>query len=181
MTGREHPPRIPPGRLAELGPINWAVCRLISRLAGTRDAHLFSTLGRQRGLFRGWLVFAAGLMPGGTLSRHETELAILRVAHLRACEYELHHHLRLGRRAGIDDTIAARIFTGPEAGGWTARHRALLAGVDGLVHTKDLDDARWHALREHYDDRQLIELCLLVEHYEMLATTIAALRIARDT
>jgi len=173
-------PRIAPGRLADVGPLNWLACRVLSRAAGVPDAHLFSTLARQRGLFRGWLVFASRLMPGGTLSRHETELVILRVAHLRGCTYERAHHLRLGRRVGIDDIVAARIEAGPEAAGWSPRHRALLDAVDGLVRDRTLDDRRWTELRAHLDERQLIELCLLVGHYEMLATTIAALRIAPD-
>jgi AhpD family alkylhydroperoxidase len=173
-------PRITPGGLRELGPINWMVCRLISKVAGVPDAHLFSTLARQRGLFRGWLVFASRLMPRGSLSRHETELAILRVASVRDCAYELEHHVRLGRRAGIDDAILDRVRIGPDADGWTPRHRALLTAVDALLYGKAFDDGCWAALRDHFEERQIIELCLLVGHYEMLATTIAALRIQPD-
>jgi AhpD family alkylhydroperoxidase len=173
-------PRIDPGGLRELGLVNWLLCRIISRAAGVRDAHLFSTLGRQRGLFRAWLRFAGRMMPGGTLSRHETELAILRVAHLRGCAYELDHHLRIGRRVGVGPEIAERIFAGPATAGWSDRHRALLAAVDALVATKDLGDGEWAALSAHYTEPQRIELCMLVGHYELLATTIAALRIARD-
>lgn len=173
-------PRIAPGGLKELGLVNWALCRLISRAAGTRDAHLFSTLGRQRGLFRAWLRFAARLMPGGTLSRHETELVILRVAYLRGCSYEIDHHLRIGRRVGVDLELAAQVFTGPAAAGWSDRHRALLAAVDDLVARKDIGDAEWAALSSHYTEPQRIELCVLVGHYELLATTITALRIDRD-
>jgi AhpD family alkylhydroperoxidase len=173
-------PRILPGGLKELGLVNWLLCRAISRVAGTPDAHLFSTLGRQRGLFRAWLRFAARMMPGGTLSRHESELVILRVAHLRGCTYELDHHLRLGRRVGIDAELAERIFAGPATPGWSDRHRALLAAADALVATRDLGDAEWAALSIHYTEPQRIELCMLVGHYELLATTITALRIARD-
>ena len=174
-------PRIHPGGLKELGLVNWLFCRVISRAAGVRDAHLFSTLGRQRGLFRAWLRFAARLMPGGTLSRHETELVILRVAHLRECAYELDHHLRLGRRVGIGPELAARIFAGPAAPSWSDRHRALLAAVDALLATKNIGDPEWAALSTHYTEPQRIELCMLVGHYDLLATTIATLRIARDS
>lgn len=173
-------PRIAPGGLHELGPVNWVLCRLLARGAGVRDAHLFSTLARQRGLFRGWLHFAGRLMPGGVLSRHETELVILRVAHLRGCDYELDHHERIGRRCGVGPEVLQRIFAGPAEPGWSDAHRALLAAVDALVATRDLGDAEWAALSEHYSEPQRIELCMLVGHYELLATTIAALRIARD-
>lgn len=53
----------------------------------------------------------------------------------------------------------------------------LLAATDLLHHERDLSDEAWTALSRHIDDREAIELCLLVGHYEMLATAIAALRI----
>ncbi|MFQ6326571.1 MULTISPECIES: carboxymuconolactone decarboxylase family protein [unclassified Nocardia] len=173
-------PRVSPGRLRELGPINWVVWQALSRAAGTDDAHLFSTLGRTKGLFRGWLHYSGKLMPGGKLPRHESELVILRVAHLRACEYEMDHHIRLGKRAGVTFEILDRLRTGPSAPEWSDKHRALLCAVDQLVESRDIDDAAWSTLAEHYDERRLIEIVLLVNQYEGLAATITALRIQRD-
>ncbi|MBF6172993.1 carboxymuconolactone decarboxylase family protein [Nocardia blacklockiae] len=173
-------PRIEPGRLRELGPVNWVIWQVISRAAGTVDAHLFSTLGRTGGLFRGWLHYSGRLMPGGRLPRYETELVILRVAHLRQCEYETDHHIRLGRRAGVTAEILDRLRTGPEASGWSPKERALLSAVDQLVHTRDLDELAWTDLAAHYDERRLIEIVLLVNQYEGLASTITALRIETD-
>ncbi len=173
-------PRIAPGRLQELGPINWVAWQVLSRAAGTPDAHLFSTLGRTGGLFRGWLHYSGKLMPGGRLRRFDSELVILRVAHLRGCEYETQHHIRLGKRAGVTQEILERLRLGPEAAGWSDKERALLSAVDQLVRTRDLDDAIWSALAEHYDERRLIEIVLLVNQYEGLASTITTLRIQND-
>lgn len=119
-------------------------------------------------------------MLGGSLDRHETEIVILRVAHLRRCAYELDHHVRLGARAGVHADLVQRIFEGPHAAGLSERHRVLLTAVDELVEQRDIRDDTWTTLRDHYADPQLVELCLLVGHYEMLATTITALRIERD-
>jgi AhpD family alkylhydroperoxidase len=180
VTEANATPRIEPGRLRELGLVNWLLCRLISRGAGVPDAHLFSTLGRQRRLFRGWLLFAARLMPGGSLSRRDTELVILRVAHLRRCRYELEHHTRLARRVGLDAGAVQRVLAGPTADGWSARERVLLRAVDALLTARDIEDEAWQSLSAHFREAQLVELCLLVGHYDMLATTVAALRIAPD-
>lgn len=173
-------PRIPPGRFKELGPVNWAVWRVLSTASRTPDAHLFSTLGRTGGLFRGWLHYSAKLMPGGRLPRHESELVIIRVAHLRECRYEMDHHERLGRRAGVTREILERILEGPGAPGWSDRHRALLTAVDEMVATKNITDGAWSALAAHYDDRRMIEIVLLITQYDGLATTIGVLRIDRD-
>jgi AhpD family alkylhydroperoxidase len=119
-------------------------------------------------------------MPGGTLPRDETELVILRVAHLRGCRYEFDHHVRLARRAGLGPDDVARVVAGPGAPGWSPRERATLEAVDALHATGDLPDTTWDALRAHLDEREAIELCLLAGHYEMLATVVTALRIAPD-
>lgn len=173
-------PRVAPGRFRELGPVNWVIWRVLTLASGAEDAKIFSTLGRTKGLFRGWLHYSGRLMPGGRISRHETELVILRVAHLRGCQYEMDHHIRLGRRAGVTPEILERVLTGPEAAGWDPRHRALMTAVDELVATKNLGDPAWAALTAHFDDRRMIEFCLLVTQYDGLATTIDTLRIDRD-
>ncbi|HLY34580.1 MAG TPA: carboxymuconolactone decarboxylase family protein [Jatrophihabitantaceae bacterium] len=173
-------PRIAPGSFRETGPLAWVVAYIGSRQARSGPLTLFTTLGRHRKLFRAWLRFAGRLMPGGSLPRVDTELVILRVAHLRSCDYEHRHHVRIGRRAGLTREDIDRVALGPDASGWSARHHALLRAVDALHTEGDLDDETWHAVHAHLDDKQCIELCMLVGHYEMLATTIAALRIQPD-
>lgn len=173
-------PRIPPGSLSELGVVGWCITRALGFAARTKPPHLFTTLGRHRRLFRAWLSFASRLMPFGRLPRRETEIVILRVAHLRGCSYELAHHERLGARVGLREADIARVKEGPEADGWTPRERLLLRVADELHATQDLSDDLWSALSRELDERSCVELVMLVGHYEMLATTIKALRIQPD-
>ncbi|TCO62786.1 carboxymuconolactone decarboxylase family protein [Actinocrispum wychmicini] len=171
--------RIAPGTFRQVGPVAWVIAVVGGRQARSGPLTLFLTLGRNRPLFRGWLQFARKLMPGGKLPRQDTELVILRVAHARRCGYEQRHHIRLGKRAGLTDDDIARIET-DSADGWTPRQRAILAAVDQLLADHDIDDPTWALLRTHLDEEACIELCFLVGHYEMLATTITALRVQPD-
>lgn len=173
-------PRIAPGNRRAVGLVAWSLARAAGRVAGTNPPNLFLTMARQPRLFRGWLRFAGRLMPGGTLPRRETELVILRVAHLRGCAYEFEHHVRLGRRAGITDADVTAVQDGPDGPGWTARESALLRAVDALHHHGDLDDATWAQLRVHLDEPAAVEFVLLVGHYEMLATFLLTLRVEPD-
>jgi AhpD family alkylhydroperoxidase len=173
-------PRIAPGTRQEIGLFAWGFASIAGRVSRTNPPNLFLTMARQPKLFRGWLRFAGRLMPGGKLPRRDTELAILRVAHLRDCAYEFEHHVRLGRRAGVDREDVARVQAGPDAEGWTDRERALLNAVDALHTDQDLDDPTWTALREHLDEPRTIEFLLLVGHYEMLATFLLTLRVQPD-
>jgi AhpD family alkylhydroperoxidase len=173
-------PRIAPGARRELGPFGWTFAQIAGRVSRTNPPNLFTTLGRHRRLLRGWLRFAGRLMPGGKLPRRDTELAILRVAELRGCEYERAHHVRLGRRAGLSAEEIERVAAGPDAPGWDDRDRLLLRAVDELHAARDLGDETWAELARGYDERRLIELVMLVAHYEMLATFIGTLRIETD-
>jgi alkylhydroperoxidase family enzyme len=173
-------PRITPGGRDDVGWFTWIFSRTAGLVSRTNPPNLFLTLGRNRRLFHGWLRFAGRLMPGGRLPRRETELVILRVAHLRESAYEFEHHVRLGRRAGVRAAEVERVQAGPSAAGWSRREQVLLAATDMLHDRQDLDDDTWAQLREFLDDAQAIELLLLVGHYEMLATAIHVLRIEPD-
>lgn len=173
-------PRIPPGSRRQVGLAAWTFARLAGRAVGTEPPAIFLTLGRTRRLFWGWLLFAGGLMPGGTLPRRETELVILRVAHVRECAYERAHHARLARRVGLSEAEIERVPAGAETEGWTPRQQVLLRATDQLLATRGLDGPTWAELRAHLDERATIELLLLVGHYDMLATTLNTLGVQPD-
>jgi AhpD family alkylhydroperoxidase len=173
-------PRVPPGGGREIGVVNVAITRLIGVAAGGGPPNLFTTLARHRGLFRRWLRFAGALMPGGLLPRRDTELVILRVAANCRCEYEWRHHERLGLTAGLTAEQIQRVREGPDGDGWSARERLLLRAADELHADRDLSAELWNELRPLLSDREVIELCLLIGHYEMLAMTLNALRVSPD-
>jgi AhpD family alkylhydroperoxidase len=134
---------------------------------------LFRVLGRHRSLFLAWLPLSGLLLRGSALSHHDVELVIVRVAHLRGCDYELDHHHARARRAGVDPEAVTK---GAAAG----RDRVLLDATDALIRDRDMDDVTWAAFRAHFTERAAIELCFLAGHYDLLATTITTLRIPRD-
>ncbi|MEV5003159.1 carboxymuconolactone decarboxylase family protein [Nocardioides sp. LML1-1-1.1] len=173
--------RIRPGTWREVGPFVALFARLAGRVQGTEPPAVFLTLGRHRRLFWGWLHFAGRLMPGGRLSRRESELVILRVAALRGSSYELTQHRRLGRRAGLSREEIAAIEAGTvDAPSLSERERLLLRASDALVAEQDLADDLWAALGEHFDDRERIEVVMLAGHYAMLATALHVLRVEPD-
>jgi AhpD family alkylhydroperoxidase len=173
-------PRITPGGFRETGPTIWAFSRVAGLVTGTRPPHVFTILGRHRRLFWGWLHFAGRLMPGGVLPRHESEMVILRVAHLRGCTYEFEHHRRLGRRAGLSDGQIQALTTDLTDGPWTARELILLTTADALITQRDLDDSQWARLSGELPAMSALEFVLLVGHYDMLATTLITLRVEPD-
>lgn len=119
-------------------------------------------------------------MPGGKLPREETELVILRVAHNTGSEYEWAQHERMARRAGLSDEEIARVREGPDAAGWSERRTLLLRAADELHGGDRIGEELWTELSRQLDEVLLIELCMLIGHYEMLAMTLNSLQVEPD-
>ena len=173
-------PRISPGGRRDLGWINFAIAKGAGLATRSRPPRIFTTLGRNRRLFRRWLWFAGALMPGGKLPRADTELVILRVAHNTGSEYEWAQHERIAQRAGLSEAEVARVRQGPDAEGWSERQAALLAAADEMHAAGRIGDAVWERLQRHLEEVRLIELCMLIGHYEMLAMTLNSLQVEPD-
>jgi alkylhydroperoxidase family enzyme len=175
--------RIAPGSRAEIGTVNALIAQVLGIASGTRrPPNLFTTLARHRRLFRPWLRFAGALMPGGKLPRIDSELVILRVAHNCHSEYEWRHHERLGPAAGLTEAQVEAIATDDAAGTplLSDRQGLLLRAADELHDARELSDELWAQLSALLSDVELIELCMLVGHYEMLAMTLNSLRVQPD-
>lgn len=178
---RQREPRIAPGGVREIGLLNTAIARIGARVTGGGDPlNIFTTLGRHRRLFRRWLRFAGGLMPRGKLPRPDTELVILRVAHNTGCEYEWGHHERIAQRVGLSAEQVARVREGSSAAGWSPRQAMLLDASDEMHLEGKIGDSLWSRLAAELSEVELIELCLLIGHYEMLAMTLESLRVAPE-
>ena len=170
-------PRIPPARLGDLRPLPRVVAAITGRITGTGPLNIFTTLGQHPRLFRAWLRYSARLMPFGSLPRRDTELVILRVAWQCRSAYEWNQHVALALRVGLTQAEVAGAAEGPSAIIFTARQRSLLAASDELLAERALSDVTWSAVRAILDDRQAIELCLLVGHYQGLASAVGGLGI----
>lgn len=119
-------------------------------------------------------------MPRGRLPRKDTEIVILRVAHNCHCEYEWSHHERIAQAVGLGADDVERAREGPGADGFSERQSLLLRATDELHRRRDLTNRTWEGLRRILSNVELIELCMLVGHYEMLAMTLNSLRVQPD-
>jgi AhpD family alkylhydroperoxidase len=173
-------PRVTPGGRRENGIVNFVLSRLLGLATGGGPPNVFTTLARHRRLFRRWLRFAGALMPGGVLPRADTELVILRVADNCGCEYESRQHERLALAAGLSAREVASARRGPDADAWSPRRQLLLRAADELHTTRTVSTELWRELRAELTEIELIELCMLIGHYEMLAMTLNALAVAPD-
>ncbi|MBU9762949.1 carboxymuconolactone decarboxylase family protein [Mycobacterium sp. TNTM28] len=175
------PARIAPGGFRELGPLNWAIAKVGARAIRAPRFTLMNVLGQHKLLFLAWLPYSGLLLgPLGKLPRQDAELVILRIGHLRDCEYELQQHRRLARSRGVNAETQARIFEGPDAEGLTDRQRVLITATDEFVITRSISAETWAALSAILSKQQIIEFCMLASQYDGLAATMTTLRIPLD-
>jgi alkylhydroperoxidase family enzyme len=142
---------------------------------GGPPLNIFTTLARHPKLFASWLAFGGRLLVAGTIPARDRELVILRTAFNCRSAYEWGQHVRIARDAGIDDATIARVARWPRDGGWDEHDSALLLAADELHRDAIITDATWGALAARYDDRQLIELTMLVGQYHLVAFALNSL------
>lgn len=178
-------PRIEPFDTKRLSPLTRLAHKIAGKYAERRVGmakvpDVFLLLMRNKRLFQPWLRFAARLMPGGTLDRKDSELVILRVGWNCRSRYEWGQHVIIGQRAGLTPEEIARVARGPDAPGWSPRQSALLQAADELHRDRAIAATTWQRLAEHYDAPQLIEVGMLVGHYEMLAGVLNSVGLALE-
>jgi len=168
--------RIGPAPSSELGPLARVVAGAAGWIAGGEPPRVFLALGRHRGLFRSWLPFAGTLLLRTRLPRGDVELVVLRTACNCCSPYEWAQHVALARRAGLGaGVIAAVPEWREEEKALTERQQLLLAATDELHSNRVIAGATWAQVASELSENEIIELCMLVGHYEMVAMTLNSL------
>jgi alkylhydroperoxidase family enzyme len=115
-----------------------------------------------------------------SLSLRDREIVIDRTCVRCGCEYEWGVHIavfadkaRLGQQQ-----IGSLTHGNADDPCWTAeRDRLLIRAVDALCDRRDIDDALWEALRDEFDEREILDLTLLCGWYHAISFTARAARV----
>ncbi|SFL73346.1 carboxymuconolactone decarboxylase family protein [Geodermatophilus ruber] len=166
-------PRLPGA--AEDGP----TAELLRARRGGRLSDLDRLLLHSPPVAEGWNALLGALRTGTTLPPDLRELVILRVAVLNDATFEWTAHEPIGRRAGLTDVQLQLLrLPHPAPGpGWSPVQAAVLAFTDAATREVTVPDAVFAAVREHLDDRQVVELTALVAGYAMVSRFLVALQV----
>lgn len=161
-------PRLIPPQAKDRGLLFRGVSLLASAFGRTQIPDIFSVMHINARLFWAWLFFASRLMPGGRLPAKDREKIILRTAWNCRSRYEWGQHVDIGLRVGVSDAEIIRVTQNPDAI-TDLRERSLIQACDELFRDKFISDATWQTLANHYSEKLLIEIVMLIGHYEMVA------------
>ena len=145
------------------------------------ELNIFPTLARHPDLFKAWLPFGGYLLVNGELPARDRELLTMRTALNCRSDYEWGQHVPIAVTAGLTEGEVARIGTGdPDDPDWAPFDAALLRAADELHADSRISDATWAVLMSRYSDRQVIELCMLVGQYHLVAFALNSLGVQRE-
>ena len=139
------------------------------------ELNLFTTLAHHPRLLRRWSAFGGMLLYGGALPARDRELLILRTGYRCGSAYEWGQHVEIGLGVGLSQEEIDRVATGPEDPAWSTEDAILLTAADELHEAHCISDRTWAALAARYDEPQLIEVCMVVGQYHLVAFTLRSL------
>ncbi len=167
-------PRIPPLAPDARDPRTAELLDALRRPDGS-ELNIFATLAHHPRLLRRWSAFGGMLLYGGALPARERELLILRSGYLCGSAYEWGQHVEIGLDAGLSQDEVDRVAAGPDDPGWSTDDATVLRAADELHRDHCISDATWAALASRYDEQQLIEVCMVVGQYHLVAFTLRSL------
>jgi alkylhydroperoxidase family enzyme len=174
------PPRISPLKQSELGKEASETALALRKAAsgGTSDevTEFTATMLRHPALYRCHVALGIQLY-GGALAPRDRELAVLRIAWLCKAPYEWGEHVKIGKRVGVTSEEIERVIRGSSASGWSEDDRAMIRAVEELIDDAMISDETWAILSRRLDEKQLIELPLLIGNYVALAYFQNSLRL----
>ena len=106
------------------------------------------------------------------------EMVIIRIGYLARARYVVGQHVpKLALAEGLSLGECEALKEWQDSNLFNPRDRAVLAYADAMTRDIEVPDAVFEPLREYFDDRQLVELTVLIGTYAMHVRVFEALKL----
>ena len=113
-----------------------------------------------------------------TLDGRLREIVIIRMGHLARCDYVLRQHVpSLALADGLTMEECDALADWRETKFFDPRERAVLAYTEAMTRNIAVADDIFAAVKSHFNDRQIVELTVLIGTYNMNARVLRALEL----
>lgn len=109
------------------------------------------------------------LLSANSLPVKERQIAIMRVAWITRATYMWSSHLNTSKLCGLSDDFYDPVKNGADDPYFTDFERTVIRATDELIHDRMIGDANWHALRQEWDEKQMLDFLFTVGCYTMVA------------
>ncbi len=173
-SGSRTSPRVAPlapGTRPEL-----AVLEARIRGARGRISPLYQVLLNSPPLAAGWEQLLTAIRQHSSVPAALRELVILRVAVLNGADYEFDAHVPHALAAGMGQAAIDDLRRNA-VGSFQGVERLVLQYTDAMTRELRVTDALFAELKQHFDDKALVELTATVAAYNMVSRFLLAMRL----
>jgi alkylhydroperoxidase family enzyme len=154
---------------------------LIAKIRGGRGGRLiniYRLMLHSPALADAWFDLNQAVRYGTEIDGQCRELAVIRVAILNNVEYVIRAHGPVyALKEGLTPAQVEALADWRSSNLYSDKQRALLAYVDAMTRDIDVPDTVFAEVREHFTERQVVELTMLVSAYNMLTRFLKALQV----
>ena len=158
---------------------------LVERIRGARRGRLinvYKLLLHSPALAESWFQHNNAVRWKTALDGRLREMVIIRIGYFLRVPYIVRQHVpNLAIPEGLTLEECDALADWEASARFGARDRAVLAYADSMTRDVDVPDAIFEKLRIFFDERQIVELTILIGTYNMHARVMGALRIDPET
>ncbi len=142
--------------------------------------NLFRMLAHSPPVLSGFAKLGGALLQDASLDPRLRETAIVRVGLLAGASYEVAKHTVIARAVGLTDAEIDALRPGESRDCLSDAARAVIELADELFDGVRATDAVLARVRQHLDDRQLVELVVAIGYYGLVCRVLETLGIDQE-
>ena len=154
---------------------------LVDRIQGQRRGSLinvYRTLMHSPSLAESWFEHINRVRWGTEISGRLREVVIIRLGHLLSSAYVLRQHVpALAAAEGMTQEECAALADWQGSSLFDNAEKSVLAYTDAMAHNIVVSDDVFAPLKNHYSDRQIVELTLIIGAYISHSRVLQALEV----
>jgi uncharacterized peroxidase-related enzyme len=101
-------------------------------------------------------------LPKTKLDGKLRELAYIKTSELNDCDYCLHHHRALGKKAGLNDRQVAETADFESSDAYDDLQREVMRYAEQVTRHINVEDSLFSRLKQSLSDREIVELAMTV-------------------
>jgi alkylhydroperoxidase family enzyme len=157
------------------------LAEVIERIRGGRRGRLlniYRMLLHSPALAQSWLDHVAAVRWQVEVDGKARELAIIRIGLLNRVDYVVQAHVTsYALEEGLTREQCDELLDWQNSTLFDSQERAVLALTDAMTREVQVPESVFDELRQHFSERQIVELCVLIGTYNMHTRVLAALEI----
>jgi 4-carboxymuconolactone decarboxylase len=157
------------------------LANLIAKIRGARGGRLiniYRLMLHSPALAEAWFTLNQAVRYKTEIDGQCRELAVIRIALLNGVDYVLQAHGPVyALKEGLTPEQVKALAVWERSDLFSDKERALLAYVDTITREIEVPEPVFAALKPYFNDRQIVEVTMLISAYNMLTRFLKALRV----